>query len=375
MASYAETLTEMRNNALNVSVLPFLQDGGSRRISETEWLLNWGRLEEYLRFMISHGELKYICCASMMLPVDGNEIPTLDETGEQVNLQVGTPEAEAWAAAIYGGIYRFFEKNGWISLLRMRLQDEPHHVDAWCWAREQCRRYMPGIICGEPLDTHEVAMGLVGDCDQYIPRIDVYQEGADFYRQRQKAGDEVWVYSCCYPEVPWFLNKFIDQPHVYSRLMSWACYAQGITGFLHWGFSYWSAPLYGMNKTARFKGDGFIVYPDEEKGRLKKSTRLFATRDGIYEYELLKIAERVFPEEAKALALSLTRDFCDFSDSAESVSQAAVRLLELASLAVGGRVSLSGETHGIMACVFLLCVFGKEKKQERVIIKETANAV
>lgn len=336
MESYAEMLTEMRNNVLNVFVFPFLKDAGSRRISETEWALNWNRLGEYLRFMLSHMEIKWICCGSMIQPVDGDTIPAFDENGGEIQLRIGTPEADSWARAIYGGLYAFFCENGWVSMLKMRLQDEPHHTKCWIWAREQCRHYMPGIVCGEPLDTHQIAVELKSYCDQYIPRINVYDEDPDFYRQRQKDGDEVWVYSCCYPEESWFLNKFIDQPHVYSRLMTWACYTQEITGFLHWGFAYWLVPEYGMDKTSRFKGDGFIVYPDTEKGGLKKSVRLFATRDGIYEYELLKIAEKKFPEEAKALASSLARSFRDFTEDPEQVAQAAIRLLELASRAVAG---------------------------------------
>lgn len=333
MESYAEMLTEIRNNALNVLVLPFLRDAGSCRISGTEWKLNWERLEQYLEFMLSHAEIKFICCGSIIQPVDGDKILALDESGKETQLQIGTPEADAWAQTIYGGIYAFFKQKGWLSMLKMRLQDEPHNTKYWIWAREHCRRYMPEIVCGEPLDTHEVSVGLEGYCDQYIPRIDVYEEGSDFYRQRQKAGDEVWVYSCCYPEETGYLNKFIDLPHVYSRLMSWACYAQGITGFLHWGFANWMIPLYGLNKAARFKGDGFIVYPDSENGCLKRSVRLLATRDGIDEYELLKMVEKKFPKEAKAIAASLVQSFSNFTEDPEKIDQASVRLLKLASYA------------------------------------------
>ena len=216
-------------------------------------------------------------------------------------------------------------------MLLMRLQDEPHSTEFWKWAREKCRQFMPGVICGEPLDTHTISRGLAGECDQYIPRIEVYEEGADYYLERQKAGDQVWCYSCCFPEVMGWLNKFIDLPPIYSRLMKWACFSHGITGFLHWGFNYWGNGLYGMNPDARFKGDGFIVYPDAANNSLMLSARGLNTRDGIQDWELLSLLEKKNPAAAKAIAHRIARDFTDLHTDPLSLEAARVEILTLLS--------------------------------------------
>ena len=105
----------------------------------------------------------------------------------------------------------------WLSMLVLRLQDEPHLPDYWKWARKIAAEVCPGVPCGEPLDTHAIAVQLAGECNQYVPRLEVYASDPFFYRERQKAGDTVWCYSCCFPEENWWLNKFIDLPHSYAQ--------------------------------------------------------------------------------------------------------------------------------------------------------------
>ena len=147
----------------------------------------------------------------------------------------------------------------------------------------------------------------------------------------RKDGKELWVYSCCFPEEPWFVNKFIDHPHIHSRMMSWGCFARRITGFLHWGYNYWSeTSLYGTAPGARFKGDGFIVYPDKENLRVIPSDRLLATAEGIIEYELLHIVAEKAPAEADAICSSVIRRFNEYNDDPDNLDYARIRLLQAA---------------------------------------------
>ena len=113
--------------------------------------------------------------------------------------------------------------------------------------------------------------------------------------------------------------------------MSWACYARGIDGFLHWGYNYWSeTSLYGTGAGARFKGDGFIVYYDKENNRVTPSNRYYATLEGIAEYELLKIVEKKDPALAMSICLSVARRFTDFENDPDLLDSARIRLLEAA---------------------------------------------
>jgi len=328
MTAFARTLKYLRVNSLYIAVMTLLSDSGSKKLPDGGWHLDFTLLDKYVEHFFKHGAFKYIAICAIIGAVNGKTIQSLNEQGGIEWIEIGTSEAEAWAEAFYGGIYRHFEEKGWLDLLLMRLQDEPHSKDYWLWAREKCRRYMPGVICGEPIDTHAVGRELAGACDQYIPRLEVYHAGMDFYNERREMGDEIWCYSCCFPQEPWWLNKFIDLPHRYSRLIKWGCFSQGITGFLHWGFNHWGISLYGLHPDARFKGDGFIVYPDAERNDLGLSARAIATVDGIQEYELLKMLSRYDPEAAKAISQRVIRSFRDFDMNEDTVNDARREVLE-----------------------------------------------
>ncbi len=329
--SYAASLELLRNNVLNVNPLTYLINSGSRRISDDEWSFVWDDLDRYVSIFMSHGE-NAVACSSLIASVWGKTMSGIGYDGIGT-YEIFTDDCEKWVKAFYTALYEHCREKGWT--LYMRLEDEPHQKEYWLWARERVRRYMPGIKCGEPIDTHETGMELQGECDQLIPRTNVYTQGRDYYVTRQAKGDECWVYTCCFPEESWFMNRFIDQPFTYSKLLIWGCHALGVTGYLHWGYTAWSdTSLYGTGPDARFKGDGFLVYPDPKHGVFRYSTRFFAMRDGIRDYELLKLCPDA---DAKAVTGSVVRGFDDFDASPEKLDEAERRIFSLAAV--------SAETH------------------------------
>ena len=329
MANYARAMKVLRVNSLNLAPIDFLIDAGSKRISETEWYFDYSLLDQFIELFLREGSFKYLTLGAPVSSVWGKTILGCGDHGDIVWYEIGKPEAEHWARAYWGGIYKHFAQKGWLSMLTLRLLDEPHSTEYWFWAREIASEVCPGIDCGEPLDTHEIAMQLAGKCNQYVPRLEVYASDPFFYRERQKAGDTVWCYSCCFPEENWWLNKFIDLPHSYSRMIKWACYSQGITGFLHWGFNYWGEKtIYGIQPSARYKGDGYIVYPDIEHFDVLHSNRGVATREGLYDWELLHMLAQKDAGAAMAISRSVARTFEDFTDDAENLDAARIKLLE-----------------------------------------------
>ncbi len=329
MANYARAMKVLRVNSLNLTPIDFLIDAGSKRISETEWHFDYTLFDRFVELFLREGSFKYLTLSAPVGSVWGKTILGCGDHGDIVWYEIGKPEAEHWARAYWGGMYKHFAEKGWLSMLNLRLQDEPHSAEYWFWARKIAKEVCPGIPCGEPLDTHEIAMQLAGECNQYVPRLEVYASDPFFYRERQKAGDTVWCYSCCFPEENWWLNKFIDLPHSYSRMIKWACFSQGITGFLHWGFNYWGEKtIYGIQPAARYKGDGYIVYPDIEHNNVLLSNRAVATREGLYDWELLNMLAGKDAEAARAISMSVARTFEDFTDNATVIDAARQKLLQ-----------------------------------------------
>ncbi len=329
MADFARTMKVLRVNSLNLSVIDFLVDAGSKRTGEKTWDLDFTLLDRFVELFLREGSFRYLTVGALIASVKGDTVVSVDEQGRHVWYETSKPEAEYWLRALWGGLYKHFAQKGWLHMLRLRLEDEPHTSDVWLWAKRICDEVCPGIVCGEPLDTHAIAKELAGKCEQYVPRLEVYASDPYFYRERQAAGDTVWCYSCCFPEENWWLNKFIDLPHAYSRMIKWACYSQGITGFLHWGFNYWGdETIYGIQPAARYKGDGYIVYPDVENNCVQLSTRAVATREGLYDWELLHMLEQKDAAAAMAISRSVARTFEDFTDDADNLDAARMRLLE-----------------------------------------------
>jgi hypothetical protein len=148
-----------------------------------------------------------------------------------------------------------------------------------------------------------------------VPQLNFLKDDFAFYQDQQKKGKEVWFYTCLGPQGN-FANRFIEQPLIKTRILHWINYRYGITGYLHWGLNHWRphhnnpfTMTTDMNYAGNTlpSGDMNIVYPRE--GRLLSSIRLEAMRDGICDYELLKMLEAKDPEMAKKIAGKIVFNF------------------------------------------------------------------
>ena len=332
MGFYATVMRELRVNCLYLDLYSLLGAGDTKKTGDGTWQFDFSRLDAFVRFFLSHGSFRHLVFRSLADGLTGAHLPSFDENGEYVRLDSGTEECAVWVRAVYGSLYRHFAENGWAEMLIVHLADEPHETGHWKWMRAILREVMPGVPCSEPFDMRRSAVELAGECEVFVPRLEVYEEDPAYFADRQAAGDTLWCYSCCFPDDAYHLNKFIDQPARYARLIKWACYSRNITGFLHWGFNFWDIPTYGTAPDAHFKGDGFIVYPDTENGAVRMSARGLATAEGIADYELLKIAETVDPAASHALATAVARTFSDFSADPDAIPHARQTLLALCEM-------------------------------------------
>jgi hypothetical protein len=173
----------------------------------------------------------------------------------------------------------------------------------------------------------------------WVPQLDFFSSDYAFYQERQQAGDEVWFYTCLAPQGE-FPNRFIELPLLKTRYIHWLNFKYGATGYLHWGLNYWQnageGNPYGETTGIIMEsgnllpgGDSWIVYPDN--GRLESSIRLEAMRDGLHDYELLKMLEQKRPEKAREIANRLVFDFTNCDLDIRSFRRARREILELLS--------------------------------------------
>lgn len=335
----AENMKEHRINVLLVRSQDLLLDAGTSIDTSGKYSFNWSLFDKYIQRFIDKGVVKKLVGFQLLeqFSVDHVHVIKRDSYGNMniINEAPGSLCAENWLDQYLPALRSHLEEKGWLNIWMQHIADEPNHnPDIWVSTREKVRKYMPEVKCSEALDITNLNEHLADHIDLWVPRAEQFDENVDFFNARKEAGDDVWVYTCCEPSPAYFLNKFIDRPYWYSRLLSWGCFKYGLSGFLHWGYNYWdeSDTNFGLNPEAIFKGDGFIVYPDPSHKTIKNSVRLIATRDGVEEFELFKILERKNPDLASKIVNSVFTNFSYFSANTKRMREMRRELLKAASM-------------------------------------------
>lgn len=162
-------------------------------------------------------------------------------------------------------------------------------------------------------------------------------------------GKQAWWYICCGPTYP-RLNVGIEHPPADARLLAWQQYAENCDGVFNWGVNYWhrrkltddsdvflSGWSYGAGMGG-MTGDGLMIYPGN--GGPLPSIRLANVRDGVQDYEWMKLAEKAAGREAVARIVSAI-----IPDQEHAVRDA--KAIHAARAAIARLVSGGGAAAGI----------------------------
>lgn len=225
-------------------------------------------------------------------------------------------------------LQKHLEEKGWLSIYLQHVNDEPTEEAAKYYQQiaSYVHKYAPGIKIMDALE----CKGLVGAADIWVPLPEYFEKEIAFFRERQKAGDQVWFYTCLHPKGK-FMNRFIDYRLIGVRLLHWANYKYGLPGYLHWGLNMYHADPFGNVELDPGTGkpfppgDSHIIYPGL-RGPLS-SIRFEAMRDGIEDYELLKLLEKKDAKLAREICDSVVRGFADYTTDPREFRKARNRLL------------------------------------------------
>ena len=223
-------------------------------------------------------------------------------------------------------------EKGWDKIYYQHIADEPipgSNAASYLAIGRLFKELAPDIPTIEACHTNDLADFL----DIWVPQLNFYSDNYDFYQERQKAGDEVWFYTCVFPQGE-FANRFIEQPLLKTRLLHWLNFRYGATGYLHWGFNQWRGNHDLWDETAVRQegglvlpgGDCWIIYP--RQGRIYGSIRLEAMRDGIADYTLLQMLARKDKARAEELCQQVIRDWKSYDMSTSHFRQIRHAILE-----------------------------------------------
>ena len=308
--------------------------GGLVKVENTDgqYSFDFTNFDKTVELLISEGDLKRIEGGHLAgrFPHDTNW--TLDHGVYLPEVGIkpfDDAETQNFLSQFLTALNSHLEKKGWKDIYMQHVADEPNDKSADSYIRISnfVKKHLPDIPIIDALHSHKLA----NTVNIWVPLLDNYHKDYAFFQQRQAAGDEVWFYTCCAPQGN-YANRFLELPLIQTRLLHWLNYRYGATGYLHWGFNWWQG-----NKTNDASGDGiswpggdaWIVYPAE--GKVYTSIRLIAMRDGIADYELLKLLEQKAPEKAREIVGEPIRNFDNYNSNVRAFRLTRLKLLEALS--------------------------------------------
>jgi hypothetical protein len=250
-------------------------------------------------------------------------VPVLLREGEKVRkveLPIDDPRVQPFLDAFLPALNRHLDEKGWKPIYLQHVLDEPHGGEPAAYGRiaALAKRHLPGVPTIDAIDAHDVPEALREASDVWVPQLGRFDDQLALLAERQRAGHEVWFYTCLFPRGR-YMNRLTDFPLLKTRLLHWLNYRYSLTGFLHWGWNFWgpeplknTQPVISLNQTLLPSGDAFIVYPDRARLSVFPSIRLEAMRAGLEDYEMLVALARRDRAAADALAHEAVSSFTDY---------------------------------------------------------------
>jgi len=220
--------------------------------------------------------------------------------------KVTTPtekRARAVCAQIIAQTEKHLIEKGWIDLAYIYVFDEPGEaarakiIDAFNFVHQQAPRLRPLLTYGygatrpwtrtKP-DGPEASYAAYADpVDIHVPHIDCC-DWRVLDRLRGQPQKELWHYVCISAKRPYPNLWAIDYTGVDNRVMYWQLWRYRLTGTLYWCVNYWKQDVWQDPMSyPGGNGDGSLYYPG--KGGPIESVRLELTRDGVDDYDYLKL--------------------------------------------------------------------------------------
>lgn len=325
MRRYAKLMVHGRQNMFWIRWPDFFQK------QDGAWVLDAQRLRRYVN-VFSDAGLYWLEGA----PFAGR--PGGDWSSSQLELKIGkqlmtSPEGQLAFADQARQMRAVIDAEDWGGRWVQHIADEPTDTNAsdYTVASEMVRMHLGDLPTFEATMTRS----LVGAVDMWCPQVQEWQANRDFFDERQRDGDRVWVYTCLRPGGPW-LNRLLDQERLRQVYFGWGAAKEGWDGYLHWGFNHWKADPFtqsvvdhpAMPKTDNRlpAGDTHVVYPGLEEPW--SGLRFEAHRIGLEDHALLQMLRA---EQSEAIIDTVYRAADDWDGSVSKYRAARRQLLQAAS--------------------------------------------
>ena len=176
---------------------------------------------------------------------------------------------------------RYLEERGWLAKAHVKIGDEPQEqaYPVVCDVARAAREALPSAKTELTIAPKPEFEGLI---DIWVPYASHFD--ASVARERQKKGEEVWLY---YNEL-----HGIDCPALCMRAVPWLLWKFGLDGYHFWSINCWPLDPWTtpVSHTCNCYNRGVFVYPDPRDGSPVDSTRWELFREGLEDYLYLHLA-------------------------------------------------------------------------------------
>ncbi len=322
LREHACMMKDARQNTFIVPLRLFYEEKDGHPVLQT------ARLKKYVEIFTDAG-LYWIEGGHMAVRINGEWNATdFNVIGSEYSVR--SAEGNNRLAELLIPLRKLIGRCGWEKRWLQHAADEPLdcNADSYRILAGTIRKYMRDT----PLTDANFSLQVASVIDIWCPQVQAYQERKAEYDTMRKNGDKIWAYTCCNPGGK-YLNRLLDGELARPLLLGWGCAANGIEGYLHWGWNWHvsgsdpiemtSGPL-GNNILPA--GDMNIIYPGHD-GNLWSSMRLEAHRAGIEAWELIRKLQKTDPAKAAKIVKKVFRTFNDYTADAAVIRKAEKELL------------------------------------------------
>ncbi|MBW8686447.1 DUF4091 domain-containing protein [Chitinophaga rhizophila] len=319
LKKFADKLTEYRQNVIRIEMLKVITftKGNNGRYD-----FNFDRLDKMMNIFMQSGIKRFEGDFVAQKVSDwagplGFMMPT--DAGAAVSRKLVTVDkddnnARQFYKEYLIALYNHLKEKKWDDIVFLHISDEPTQQNPKAY--RDMLAFVKSVV--PDMKTIEaINQPVPEDVDIQVPLLSYYRYGnsARFIKQQQQNKGEIWFYVCVSPQYN-YPNRFLENPLIKTRFLHWANYKFNLTGFLHWGFNIWSGNAYDFSTSNSVGGDAWVVYPKD--GKIISSIRLEAERDGIVDYELLRLLEKKNPSMAKQIIDATMMDFDKFNSDIDT---------------------------------------------------------
>ncbi len=254
--------------------------------------------------------------------------------------------------------YEKAKANGWLDKLMFLIFDEPHREEHMDWIHDGVAKineefpttqHMNAFLLDMKKDGKNIAERMIEFSTVHSPKIQLYagEVKDSLQKARDERGDKILWYVCGNGDGNRHVNLLACTTGTEKRGLFWQQYQQKVDGFFYWSSCWWNNSLDVWDRSYYETGavfdevpeypvtDGLLIYWHPETGKPVGTLGLESVRDGIEDYQLLSMADKLFGRETiQPYVEKLTTDTLHYTADAEALMAVRCELAEMVEKAL-----------------------------------------